>query len=100
MPPPENKPYKPPYQFSVTIGETCARKMRTFRGDEGAANLLQQFWVMHNADMSNGEPPEFFVPGCSPEEQETAFEAMAKRLPNAMPVPETRKSHLRDQLSA
>jgi hypothetical protein len=24
------KPYKPPYAFSVTIGETCARKMRTF----------------------------------------------------------------------
>ena len=22
--------YKPPYAFSVTIGETCARKMRTF----------------------------------------------------------------------
>jgi hypothetical protein len=24
------KPYKPPYAFSVTIGENCARKMRTF----------------------------------------------------------------------
>jgi transcriptional regulator with XRE-family HTH domain len=23
-------PYKPPYAFSVTIGETCNRKMRTF----------------------------------------------------------------------
>ena len=22
--------YKPPFAFSVTIGETCARKMRTF----------------------------------------------------------------------
>ena len=22
--------YKPPYAFSVTIGETCARRMRTF----------------------------------------------------------------------
>ena len=22
--------YKPPYAFSVTIGETCSRKMRTF----------------------------------------------------------------------
>jgi transcriptional regulator with XRE-family HTH domain len=27
---PDSKPYKPPYQFSVTIGETCTRKMRTF----------------------------------------------------------------------
>jgi hypothetical protein len=26
---PDSK-YKPPYAFSVTIGETCARKMRTF----------------------------------------------------------------------
>ena len=25
-----SKPYKPPYAFSVTIGENCARKMRTF----------------------------------------------------------------------
>jgi ribosome-binding protein aMBF1 (putative translation factor) len=25
-----DKPYKPPYTFSVTIGETCARRMRTF----------------------------------------------------------------------
>jgi hypothetical protein len=25
-----DKPYKPPYAFSVQIGETCARKMRTF----------------------------------------------------------------------
>ena len=25
-----DKPYKPPYAFSVTIGENCARKMRTF----------------------------------------------------------------------
>jgi transcriptional regulator with XRE-family HTH domain len=24
-------PYKPPYAFSVTIGETCARKMVTFQ---------------------------------------------------------------------
>ena len=24
------KPYKSPYAFSVTIGENCARKMRTF----------------------------------------------------------------------
>jgi hypothetical protein len=24
------KPYKPPYAFSVTIGETCNRKTRTF----------------------------------------------------------------------
>jgi hypothetical protein len=27
---PDPKPYKPPYLFSVTIGETCNRKMRTF----------------------------------------------------------------------
>ena len=27
---PDSK-YKPPYAFSVTIGETCARKMRTFQ---------------------------------------------------------------------
>jgi hypothetical protein len=27
---PDPQPYKPPYQFSVTIGETCNRKMRTF----------------------------------------------------------------------
>jgi transcriptional regulator with XRE-family HTH domain len=27
---PDAKPYKPPYAFSVTIGENCARKMRTF----------------------------------------------------------------------
>jgi hypothetical protein len=27
---PDVKPYKPPYAFSVTIGENCARKMRTF----------------------------------------------------------------------
>jgi transcriptional regulator with XRE-family HTH domain len=27
---PDPKPYKPPYAFSVQIGETCARKMRTF----------------------------------------------------------------------
>jgi hypothetical protein len=26
---PDSK-YKPPYTFSVTIGENCARKMRTF----------------------------------------------------------------------
>jgi ribosome-binding protein aMBF1 (putative translation factor) len=26
---PDSK-YKPPYPFSVTIGETCARQMRTF----------------------------------------------------------------------
>jgi transcriptional regulator with XRE-family HTH domain len=25
-----NKPYKPPYEFSVHLGATCARKMRTF----------------------------------------------------------------------
>ena len=28
---PDVKPYKPPYAFSVTIGENCARKMRTFQ---------------------------------------------------------------------
>ena len=28
---PKSKPYKPPYQFSVHVGETCARKMRTFQ---------------------------------------------------------------------
>jgi hypothetical protein len=28
---PDPKPYKPPYAFSVTIGETCARKLRTFQ---------------------------------------------------------------------
>ena len=27
---PDPKPYKPPCAFSVTIGENCARKMRTF----------------------------------------------------------------------
>jgi hypothetical protein len=27
---PDNK-YKPPYTFSVTIGEYCARQMRTFQ---------------------------------------------------------------------
>jgi hypothetical protein len=27
---PGPQPYKPPYAFSVTIGETCNRKMRTF----------------------------------------------------------------------
>jgi transcriptional regulator with XRE-family HTH domain len=27
---PDSKPYKPPYAFSVTTGENCARKMRTF----------------------------------------------------------------------
>jgi hypothetical protein len=27
---PDPKPYKPPYAFSVTIGEACNRKMRTF----------------------------------------------------------------------
>jgi ribosome-binding protein aMBF1 (putative translation factor) len=27
---PDPKPYKPPYTFSVLIGETCNRKMRTF----------------------------------------------------------------------
>jgi hypothetical protein len=27
---PDQKPYKPPYAFSVTIGENCARQMRTF----------------------------------------------------------------------
>ena len=26
----DSKPHKPPYAFSVTIGENCARKMRTF----------------------------------------------------------------------
>jgi transcriptional regulator with XRE-family HTH domain len=26
-----DKPYKPPYAFSVTIGENCARKMLTFQ---------------------------------------------------------------------
>jgi hypothetical protein len=28
---PDPKPYRPPYAFSVTIGETCNRKMRTFQ---------------------------------------------------------------------
>jgi transcriptional regulator with XRE-family HTH domain len=28
---PDPKPYKPSYAFSVHIGETCARKMRTFQ---------------------------------------------------------------------
>jgi hypothetical protein len=41
--------------------------------------------------MSNGKPPPFFVPGCTPEEQETAFAAMGNGLPNAMPVPEPGK---------
>ena len=27
---PDPKPYKPPYAFSVTIGEACSRKMRNF----------------------------------------------------------------------
>ena len=27
---PDSRPYKLPYAFSVTIGENCARKMRTF----------------------------------------------------------------------
>jgi ribosome-binding protein aMBF1 (putative translation factor) len=27
---PDPRPNKPQYAFSVTIGETCARKMRTF----------------------------------------------------------------------
>jgi ribosome-binding protein aMBF1 (putative translation factor) len=27
---PDPKPYRPPYQFSVTIGETCNRKIRNF----------------------------------------------------------------------
>jgi hypothetical protein len=26
----DGKPYKPPYAFSVTIGENCARQFRTF----------------------------------------------------------------------
>ena len=26
----ESKPYKPPYAFSICIGEACTRKMRTF----------------------------------------------------------------------
>jgi hypothetical protein len=41
--------------------------------------------------MSNGKSPAFFVPGCTPEEQETAFAAMANDLPDAMPVPEPGK---------
>ena len=28
---PDPNPYRPPYAFSVTIGETCTRKMRTFQ---------------------------------------------------------------------
>jgi hypothetical protein len=31
-----DKPYKPPYAFSVTIGENCARQTRTF------ADLMRQ----------------------------------------------------------
>jgi hypothetical protein len=27
---PDPEPYKPPYPFSVLIGETCNRNMRTF----------------------------------------------------------------------
>lgn len=27
---PDPNPYRPPYQFSVTIGEACNRKMRNF----------------------------------------------------------------------
>jgi ribosome-binding protein aMBF1 (putative translation factor) len=27
---PQSDKYRPPYAFSVTIGETCTRKMRTF----------------------------------------------------------------------
>jgi ribosome-binding protein aMBF1 (putative translation factor) len=27
---PDPQPYKPPYAFSVTIGEACNRKMRNF----------------------------------------------------------------------
>jgi hypothetical protein len=42
----------------------------------------------HNVGMSNGKPPAFFVPGCTPETQEAAFAAMGNGLENAMPVPE------------
>jgi hypothetical protein len=47
---PDPKPYKPPYAFSVTIGETCNRKMRTFidlaeklRMHGGGADALVQW---------------------------------------------------------
>jgi hypothetical protein len=41
--------------------------------------------------MSNGKPPAFFVPGTTPEEQETAYAAMATGLPDPLPVPEPGK---------
>jgi hypothetical protein len=34
-----DKPYKPPYAFSVTIGENCARKMKSFYDLAGALKM-------------------------------------------------------------
>jgi hypothetical protein len=43
--------YKPPYAFSVTIGENCARRMRTFvdladklKMDVYMSFFLSRFW--------------------------------------------------------
>jgi hypothetical protein len=39
---PDPKPYKPPYPFSVTIGENCARQMRTFTDSEKIRELARR----------------------------------------------------------
>ena len=62
---PNATPYKPPYQFSVTIGENCARKMRTFAG-------LAEALKMDVTDLMrqcNGKtaPPKALVKGLAKE---------------------------------
>jgi hypothetical protein len=42
----------------------------------------------HNVGMSNGNPPAFFIPGCTPETQEATFLAMGNLLPNPVSIPE------------
>jgi hypothetical protein len=70
------KPYKPPYAFSVTIGETCARKMRTFM--DLAEKLKMPVEELMRQCNGHAPPSKALVKGLSKELE--IDEAMLERL--------------------
>jgi transcriptional regulator with XRE-family HTH domain len=65
MPQPDPKPYKPPYRFSVYIGEVCAQQMKTFAYLADRLGMdLQDLMLMCNGHKS---PSRALVKGLAKE---------------------------------
>ena len=62
---PDTKPYRPPYAFSVSIGENCARKMRTFY-DLAQALKMDVHDLMRQCN-GNASPSKALVKGLARE---------------------------------